>query len=166
VSFFTEAGPGNFEHLKQQKPVSMQKIAIIGHASVGQALAERMTLMSSDIQPFVIGLDEGFVIHEPTPKVVDDYSDFRDVGSFSHSFEGVYKPTAEEIAWLKKLSAQAEAREQGLLCSASYWYSSQKEAARRAQQPRHQSQFTKAQSSAKSRKAARRRAKLGRKATR
>jgi hypothetical protein len=142
----------------------MQKIAIIGPASVGMALAEQMVHRNSDIQPFIIGVEDGFFIHEPTPKVVDDY---RAGLSLSHSFEVDYKATESELAWLRKMAMQAETDKVVPLevpVMKRVYYDNWPD--KKAWQPKHQSQFTKSQASPKSRKAARKRAKAGRKATR
>lgn len=88
--------------------------------------------------------------------------------AMSHSFDLTYKPTFEEENWLleQALSGQRfEIKPVPYVVEIGY-NSLAKEAAWRAQQPRHRSEFTKSQPSAKARKAARKRAKAGRKASR
>ncbi|MGI4867086.1 MAG: hypothetical protein ACRYFZ_24425 [Janthinobacterium lividum] len=148
----------------------MQKIAIIGPGSIG--IAASMTLLASQYE--VIGLADSSVCMDfATPGGSLEYRPM----PMSISFDFDYNPSPKEEAWLleqMRLGEQSEIvgikpaplLEDGLVCSASYWYESGKGAAWRAQQPRHRSLFTKSQPSAKARKLARRRAKAGRKASR
>jgi hypothetical protein len=141
----------------------MQRIAIIGPGSIG--IAAQMALLAPQFD--VIGLAD-------SPNIVSYVDPSEQMGygpiAMEHSFELDYKPTLKEIAWLRALAEQDEQFEvkpKPVTISIDWAERSlAKEAAWRAQQPRHQSQFTKSQPSAAARKKARRRAKAGRKASR
>jgi hypothetical protein len=139
----------------------MQKIAIIGPGSIG--IAAQMALLAPQYD--VIGLaDTSIHVDFSGPGGREGYGPI----AMEHSFEANYKPTPKEIAWLQ---AQMEPEELPLVtldlpAIRADYQAMTKEEAWRAQQPRHRSPFTKSQPSAKARKAARKRAKAGRKATR
>lgn len=96
--------------------------------------------------------------------------------AMSYSFDGYYNATENEAEWLR---TKAHAYEQVKSLSEIWddlvrqappivreWDAEAKAAEYRAMQPRHCSVYTKPQPSAKARKAARKRAKAGRKASR
>jgi hypothetical protein len=136
------------------RPLGRTRIAIIGPGASGLLPLAALALAKASPQYDVVSLDM-----EPLPV------EHAEPIARSHSFEGTYYPSADELIFLNTLERESKwdyaikhtplpvMLEKG-------WYD------KPAPRPRHSSAFTKSQSSPKARKAARRRAKAGRKAAR
>ena len=142
----------------------MHKIGIIGpgSADVAALIAQQYSGLHPECEFITLGEVESVSI-EPEPR-------FKDYGAIlmSHSFEFDYKPTQIEEEWLRgQMSIGLDwAVEPIPIHPGSYKVVCWDGRGPMQQGPKHRSEFTRSQPTRQARKAARRRAKAGRRASR